>query len=268
MRHCAPAATVVALLLASTFAPSAMATLFGGVTHSDSVPAADTVYPPAKLLREPVPTAQPAPGNAPPQSAAIVPTQTIEWMQLPRWMAGKWTKRGDMTVSYTDLRTGVTTPMNEWTDNEMTVTWGQQYDAQGNIWQANFLPLVRESTSNGKLVKFTIVSLKADSPAPNQVVSRAHSIITESVGTQIVDIFQQESLNDYVLLPNGELENRSSNRDYTYEGQPIKGGELVSRHTKVAAFVPEATRNGIDMLQSLNDYLKSHGMSQLVRTSP
>jgi|SRR5271170_4009295 len=256
------------LTMASIVAPSEADTLFGGVTHSEFVPAARTRYPIAPLSAE-----TPARGAAGKEAGPAPGRQTLQnpiivWALIPKWMAGKWTKQGDQTISYTDLRTGVTTPMNEWTDDQMTVTWGCQIDSQGNIWQGYFLPWERDSASNGKSVRFLIVALKREAVLPDQMVSRMHSLVTESVGTQVVNSFQQESLNDYVLLPSGQLENHSSNRDFTNEGQPIREGMLVSRFTKVAPFVPEVTHNGVDMLKSLNDYLIAHNMSQLVRHAP
>jgi hypothetical protein len=93
-----------------------------------------------------------------------------------------------------------------------------------------------------------------------------HSIVTEVLDSQIVAGFQHDSLNDYTLLPSGELENRSSNRDYTSEGQPLREGMLVSRFTKVGEFEPIESINGIDMLVSLNAYFRRHNLGQLIRT--
>jgi hypothetical protein len=254
---------MVSLVVAGSFAaPSTASTLFGGVAHSEFVPPVRTRYPMASLSAE-----TPKLG-AIEQRTESAPSRKIEWIELPRWMAGKWTKQGDLTVSYTDLRTGATTPMNEWTQDVMTVTWGNQIDGRGNIWHGYVVPSDRDSQSNGRAVKFTIVSIKPEVASSNQLIGRSHFIVTESLGTQIVDSFQQECLNDYLLLASGEIENHSSNRDFTNEGQPIREGMLISRFTKVAPFVPAATLNGVDLLKSLNDHLRTHHMSDLVRTGP
>jgi hypothetical protein len=257
----------VSLLLAGSIPtlPSCANTLFGGVNHSEVVPPAKTRYPIAPLSAE-----VPSQGTldvraAAPQGSRTLQNPIVKWMWIPKWMAGSWTKQGDQTVSYTDLRTGVTTPMNEWTQDVATLTWGNQIDGQGNIWHAYLIPWERHSISNGKSVKFIIVDVKREGDQPDQLVGRVHSIVTERIGAQIVDSFQQEALNDYFVLPSGQLENHSSNRDFTNEGQPIREGMLVSRFTKVGPFVPVATMNGIDLLKSLNDYLRAHNMSQLVR---
>lgn len=319
--HRVAIATGLLLILVCPLAARAESILFGGVTHSDSLPPANTRYPvkrlsteisatekhkeisaneklskempatekrkqlsaeekvsrempatekrkelsaEAKVSREP-PVAKKQTTLA--QSVGTLESPMVEWIQVPKWMAGTWNKKGDQTISLTDLRTGVTRAVNEWTEDDATATWGCQYDREGNIWHANFLPLERDAVSSGRTVKFVIVSLKPELRTADQLVGRVHSIVTESVGSQIINEYQQESLNDYILLPSGQLQNRSSNRDFTYAGQPTKEGELVSLFTRVRPFVPEATHNGIDLLKSLNEYLVAHNMSQLVRTA-
>lgn len=64
----------------------------------------------------------------------------------------------------------------------------------------------------------------------------------------------------------GELENHGSTRDFTNEGQPIREGMLLSRFTKVGNFEPVEVQDGVDLLKSLNNYLRAHTMSRLVRT--
>ncbi|PWU03236.1 MAG: hypothetical protein C5B53_00725 [Candidatus Melainabacteria bacterium] len=190
----------------------------------------------------------------------------IIWVPIPKWLAGKWVKQGDLTVSYTDLRTGVTTPVNQWTQNIQTTTWGNQIDGQGNVWHGYSIPTDFDGVSSGKSVRFTMVNGRRETTSPDHFVTRVHSIVSESYGDQIVDTFQQESLNDLFALSAGELENQSSTRDYTNEGQPIRQGMLVSRFIKVGTFEVIEAQGGVDLLKSLNDYLRANHMSQLVRT--
>lgn len=200
------------------------------------------------------------------QVRAHLDVPVVEWFMLPKWMAGSWTKKGDLTVSVTNLRTGKTDPANQWIDNVMTYSLGHQTDRNGNIWQADFIPSERDGESDGKGVKFLTTAMRCEKTDPMSVVTRTHylvSEINESTG-QITDTFQQESLNSYTLQPDGELVNNSSNRVFSYTGQPIKGGQLVSRFTKVAPYVPVARARNIDLAQSLRQYLSTHGMENLV----
>lgn len=281
------ALTVAASLIVpgSMAAASGATTLFGGVSHSEFLPPVTKQYPMVPLApqRGKVQTQTSAPVNrglrfADPLSAEKPNQQVlgnapeprekpaIVWVPIPKQLAGKWIKQGDLTVSYTDLRTGVTTPVNQWTQNVQTTNWGNQIDRQGNIWHGYSVPTEFDGISSGKHVRFTMVGGRRESSSSDHLVTRAHFIVTESLGTQLVDAFQQETLNDLFLLPSGELENHGSTRDFTNEGQPIRQGMLISRFTKVGPFEPVETQDGVDLLKSLNEYLRTHNMAQLVRT--
>lgn len=274
-------------------APSQAYTLFGGVSHSECLPPVKKQYlavpltPPgrgtverrdffAPNMRSPNAIGPLSPDkpslaagenrtkSAPELQSSQKPA--IVWVPIPKQLAGKWIKQGDLTVSYTDLRTGVTTPMNQWTQNVQTTTWGNQIDRQGNVWHGYSIPTEFDGISNGRCVRFTMVGGRREPSSSDHLVTRAHFIVVESLGAQVVDAFQQETLNDLFLLPSGELENHGSTRDFTNEGQPIRQGMLVSRFAKVGSFEPVETQNGVDLLKSLNDYLRTHSMAQLVRT--
>lgn len=247
-RHLLLKCLVVTILLNPAQWCSA-ATLFGGVTHSETVAPVNESYP------------QLSPPHAVPIESAVVsqnrPTlqrPAVEWFPIPKQMAGQWTKKGDLSEGVTDLTTGITTPANQWTNNVMTVTWGHQADRQGNIWHANFIPSERDGSSDGKVVKFLTVSMKCESATEQGLVTRTHYIVSESYGERVADVFQQESLNDYTFLNDGQMQNTSSNRVFTYQGQPTRAGNLLSRFTKTAGFAPEATQYGIDLAASLADF--------------
>ncbi len=190
---------------------------------------------------------------------------TVEWFMIPKWMAGAWRKQGDLTVSYKDLRTNRFTSMSAWTENEMTITWGHQYDRMGNIWHADILPLEKDGYTKGKLARFMMTTLKCERTTPQQLVTRARYIVTETYNgsSQVADMFQQESLNDYTMLPDGELENISSNRIYSSQGQPMREGQLVTKLQKIGNFAPQEFQNNINLQQSLITYLNSHGLQDL-----
>lgn len=190
---------------------------------------------------------------------------TVEWFPIPKWMAGQWQKDGDLTVSYRDLRTNRFTSMSAWTENKMSSFWGHQTDREGNVWHADILPIERDGWSKGKLARFMMVALKCEHSSPKQIVTRARYMVTETYNGSgpIIDMFQQESLNDYTLLPDGEMENISSNRIYSAQGLPLREGGLVSRLRRMGPFTPVPTQSNIDLRKSLNDYLRLHGMANL-----
>lgn len=201
------------------------------------------------------------------QAQAQVQHYTAQWFMLPSWMAGVWLKTGDMTTQVTDLRTGHTSNVNEWTENRLQAVYGHQRDARGNYWHVNLLPAERDGNSAGKLVRFVIVAQTCEQSTPQQLMTRTHYLVSESTpwNHQVVDTYQQESLNHYALLPNGTMNNSSSNRVFTYQGAPVRDGHLESNYAKIAQFSPVMTMNGVDLHASLNDYLRSHGMANLAQ---
>ncbi|MBI2809255.1 MAG: hypothetical protein HYX67_00275 [Candidatus Melainabacteria bacterium] len=217
------------------------ATLYGGVNHSDFLAPVDPVQSAAQ--QNPVPQATPQTIDptlgASSASSATVQNPAIEWFPIPSWMAGKWSKKGDITESVTDLRTGITTPMNEFIEDYMTVTWGYQTDSQG---------------------------LKLLEATPQNLATRTHYIVRETVGRELADIFQQESLTHYQLVgSNDQMDALSSNRVFSYQGQPKRDGKLISHYTKTSNFEPLPTKQGIDLAASLNQYLRTHNLAGLAK---
>lgn len=210
--------------------------------------------------------AQPQHEPATKNLSAEVHKATTEWFMIPAWMAGKWVKQGDLTVSTTDLRTGQQSYHNTWVDNHMEANWGHQADSAGNIWHVNFLPSERDGQSDGKLVRFLTVVQKCEKSNPQMLMTRTQYVVSESnfYTGRPVEMFQQESLNHYALSNPTLFINNSTNRVFTYEGSPVRDGHLQSQYTKLGGFNPVATINGVDLKSSLNDYLESHGMANLM----
>ncbi len=200
---------------------------------------------------------------------SVAPTlqQFILWLPVPRRLVGTWLKPGDLTVNYTDLSTGISTPMSQWTQNFQTTTWGNQIDGQGNIWHGYSIPTEIDGISNGRVVRFVMLNGQQEPSSPGHAVTKVRSVVVQSQGGQLVNAFQQEALKDLLLLPSGELENHGSTRDFTNHGLPIREGMLISRFSKVGKFQIVETQDGGDLLRSLNDFLKANNMSQLVRNT-
>lgn len=170
-----------------------------------------------------------------------------------------------MTTGVTDLRTGVSSARNEWEENKLQAVWGHQQDAQGNYWHVNLLPSERDGASSGKLVRFITVLQQCVTSSSQQLITRTHYVVSESNpwNNQPIDTFQQESFNHYAPAAQNQLVNSSSNRVFTYAGEPGRDGSLVSQFAKIGPFTPVATLNGVDLRASLNEYLQSHALGHL-----
>jgi hypothetical protein len=185
---------------------------------------------------------------------------------IPKWLAGKWEKAGDLTVSITDLKTGQQVYPNEWTENEQESTWGHQADAAGNVWHVNFLPAEKDGKSAGKTVRFLTLTQKCEKTDEQALITRTQYIISESNfwTTQATDMFQQESLNHYMPNAPQEMVNNSTNRVFSAEGEALRDGHLQTKFNKISEFFPTPTISGIDLKLALNDYLEEHGLAHLM----
>jgi hypothetical protein len=197
---------------------------------------------------------------------AEVQKYMLEWFMIPKWLAGKWEKSGDLTVSITDLQTGQQTFPNSWTENEQENLWGHQADAAGNVWHVNFLPSEKDGRSDDKVVRFLVTSQKCEKTDDQQLITRTQYVVSESsfLTGEATNMFQQESLNHYMLQPDQYVVNNSTNRVFTYSGQAVRDGQLQTKFTKTAEFVPTPALNGYDLHQALNDYLEAHGLANLM----
>lgn len=261
-------------------------TLQAGIEHSDYLPSVSNTYVPGYShggysqgqsngnyrggYQLETSQSDPTHSNLYQQSASMQRPQpqqpVIEWFQIPKVMAGSWSKRGDVTVDVTDLRTGMKRASGAWMDNEMVVHMGHQLDKAGNVWHVNILPSEKDSISNGKQVKFLTVQQICEQSTPVNLSTRTHYVITETYPTgQVADMFQQESLNHYFLVSAGEMENRSSNRVFTSSGQPVRDGTLESKFTRIGPFTPVPQMNGVDLQQALNQFLLSKGRADLAQ---
>lgn len=248
--------------------------LFGDADHAEQLPAHDGDL---SSLRAETPTQ--APNAVPPvanlnasqnmltagvQQNATLARPMIEWFMIPKWMAGRWSKKGDLTLSVTDLQTGAVGMPNVWTDDVMTVHWGHQLDKAGNVWHANFIPSERDGNSDGETVRFVTVAQKCEMTASQQLVTRTRYIVTKSLGRSVEDMFQQEALNDYAYVSPNEFQNMSSNKMFRMNGQPFRIGKLSSKFTKVAEFAPVDFDRGLNMRQALADYLHAQNRDDLI----
>lgn len=192
---------------------------------------------------------------------------SVQWFMIPSWMSGRWDKDGDLTTQVTNLATGRTTYPNIWIDNKLVASWGHQKDRAGNIWHVNLLPAERDGLSDGKQVRFLTVAQRCEQTNQAQLVTRTHYLVSESdiMNGASEGSFQQESLNDYVFEPQTQLLiNHSSNRVFSYSGAPVRDGVLLSKYRKLTNFTPTPTMMGLDLRQSLQEFLMSEGLSNLV----
>jgi hypothetical protein len=192
----------------------------------------------------------------------------VQWFMIPKWLAGKWNKRGDTTLSVTDLRTGRTGRSGVFTEDNMTISWGQQVDKEGNIWHANFIPSERDGATEEESVRFVLLSQSAEVNSEEQFVTRTRYVVTmryEGTG-EVAEKYQQETLADLTPDDANHFTAKSSNKMFYMSGQAYRMGMLSSTFTRVGEFAPRKVERNIDLRRALADYLHAHNMDQLIPT--
>jgi len=234
--------------------------LFGGASHADYLPPVSQEQAP--LIR-PLQSENPA-ADWRSGPTRITPSKII-WFEIPKWMAGQWTKRGDLTVQVTDPRTGYTSDTNEWTDDDMTVTFGHLLDKEGNIWHAYMIPSERDGHNSGTLVRFITIDFQPLQQDPSRAIGRSRYLIAQSSNPYSSNYqLQEESLNEYSPINETEIQNYSSNRIYGYDGRPVRQGLLLSKFKRDKPFVPVTQENGIELMPLFREFLTNNGMQSLV----
>lgn len=280
---CAMVISSAALIVSLSVCSVQAVTLFGEVKHADNLPdqTKALVKPNAQHLVPLIPqgdaskssTLKGGAASGVLQGATKLTSTTpsleqpkVEWFLVPDWMAGKWTKKGDITINYTDLETGRMSQTNQFVPNLMTVTWGHQRDRLGHTWHANFIPSERDSVSGDELVRFVTLSQCCEETSDARLMTRTHYIVTELHEQQkvVTKVFQQEALNCYLQAGTDQMDDHSSNRIFTLQGRPTSSALLVSHFVRSEPYCPTQVINGVNMVQSLNSYLRTHGMDDLM----
>ena len=251
----------LSLLLLTTTGNNCLAvTLFAGASHAEYLPPVSEQQPPKF---RPLQSENPGADWRTEPPARPAPSKII-WVQIPKWMAGQWTKRGDLTVQVTDPHTGYTTSTNEWTDDAMTLTFGHILDKEGNIWHAYLIPSERDGYSGGTLVRFITTDFQPIQRDETKTISRSRYLIAQSSNPNSNYLMQEESLNQYQPVNEEEIDNYSSNRIYSYDGRPMRQGLLVSRFKRDKFFTPITQENGIELMPAFKKFLMNNGMQNLV----
>ena len=194
----------------------------------------------------------------------------VNWFAIPHWMAGQWTKEGDVTISMTDLRSGIVFSGKSWTANRMTRQFGHQLDSGGDVWWALLMPAEQEGESKRESVEFLVLSLKVERSTPSELVTRTRYLVSESSEWGVYKQYQQEALNHYFFIDsNGEgtIENRSYNRVFDLSGRPQRDAVLISQWHKTGPFLPMQSLQGVNLPRSLNYYLRTHNLNNLATTN-
>ena len=155
---------------------------------------------------------------------------------IPNWLAGQWkrteskeTKRVKLPEG-TELKTAGTTAAN------VIDTFGTYLDGDGRIWQVFDPKRASGQVDRGdfidhhRVMKYKIEILGPDSVMVEVVASH---LVVNKQKNQIVKSFQDEELNTYTLLKNGNAKTESSVKVFDQLGKPVLLTHAVSYVSKI-----------------------------------
>lgn len=190
----------------------------------------------------------------------------LEWFPIPAWMAGTWQKQGDMEDSAVNLQTGQRLGSPVFIRNVVSLSFGDQCDNRGTVWHAEVLPF-RSDGYNGKMEDRRFVTqMQCVTNTAAQVVLQVRSFVVsiDLKKQKVKNSKQQEEIITFQPLDGQQIQTMSSTRDFSSTGQALMQSQSHTTRTRVAAFLPVPTLNGLDLRQSLADYLVQHNWGSLV----
>lgn len=185
----------------------------------------------------------------------------VEWFPVPQWMAGKWTKEGDIETFEKNFLTGRTTNRQVWLENKVSLSFGHQVDALNTIWHAEALPIRADGKRGAEKDQRYVVAINCLKSTTESVVLRFHTIVVSLDDRgRVSRNRQQEEIVEFFPQDNRDIATTSSTKTFSSNGQPLYRLDSHTKRLKTGNFKPVSHLSGIDLKQSLKDFLSSRNM--------
>lgn len=200
------------------------------------------------------------------ESDSRLPEQHIEWFPIPIWMAGTWTKQGDIEDAAVNLQSGQRLNAPVFIRNANSLSFGHQYDSRGTVWHAEILPFRTDGLNEKMEDRRYVTQMQCVTNTAQQVVLRTRSFVTtvDLKKNKVKGSKQQDELISFQPTDAQHIETVSSTRSYSAQGQALMQSRSHTTRTRVATFAPVPVLNGIDLKRSLADYLQQHNWAYLI----
>jgi hypothetical protein len=231
-------ATLPALAADSAKSPSDLATisvgakpgkirLTGGVVHSERLAPAPVASQPGKTFNLAA-AFGPTNSKAPPAKFVV-----------PSWLAGTWERTQSTETSRVNLTTNTHARTSGTSITRATDKFGTFTDAQGRIWQIFDPRKAIGQIDRGTVMDYHRVSTydlisRGDKVAIVEVTA-LHLVVNKKT-QKIISTFQDEELNTYTQLADGQLRTDSSVKMFDAHGKPIYLTHSTSLESRIAPF--------------------------------
>jgi hypothetical protein len=191
---------------------------------------------------------------------ANLKVDNILWYRIPNWLGGAF-KTSTATVrnmSGAPMGSGVQMAHSK-------QVYGRQVDANGNLWEAELLPYVQKwgffiGKDRQVVVQKTPVAMDED-----HIVLKMHTydLLLGPVGGFIIRSDQMDAIKTITRSKKG-MHVHSDVMTYTSTGKPKMRYTHDYDGKRVSEFEAVANERGIDLKQSLSDFLERNGHPELV----
>lgn len=201
--------------------------LTGGVVHSERLAPVPSSSMPGKIFNLAA-AFGPNISKAPPRKFII-----------PNWLAGTWERTQSTETSRVNLATNTHTGTTGTSVAKVTDKFGTFLDAQGRVWQifdprkatgqidrGNFMDCHRVSS-------YDLIS-RGDKVVIVEVTA-LHLVVNKKT-QKIISSYQDEELNTYTQLADGQLRTDSSVKVFDAHGKPIYLTRSTSLESRIAPF--------------------------------
>lgn len=241
-----PLLTVLALavVLCVIGTPVRAEMIQGGITHKEELPPVPSEYQAGAVLN-----------NA-------NPVMTVQWFPVPDWLSGAWIKDGDVETFAKDFTTGRESTQQVWLTNRVRLAFGHQVDALGTVWHAELLPFRADGNRGQTQDRRYVMQMSCLNSSPQSVALNFHSIVTvvDPSTNKVLDSKQQEEIVTFQPSVPNVIATHSSTKGFSSGGQALLQYETHTQRKKIAAFSPVYEDRGINLQQSLAQFLTQKNM--------
>lgn len=220
-----PSLSVVAADVSVDVKPSKVR-LSGGVVHSEHL--------------SPVPVAQ-MPGKTFNLAAAFGPASKAPPRKfiVPNWLSGTWERSQSTETSRVNLLTNTHASPTGTSVTKVTDKFGTFTDARGLIWQVFDPRKATGQIDRGNVIDYHRVSaydLISRGPKVAIIEVTASHLVVNKKTQKIISSFQDEELNTYTQLADGQLRTDSSVKVFDAHGKPIYLTHSTSLESRISPF--------------------------------
>jgi len=231
-------------MVLATSTPVKAEMIQGGITHKEVLPPVPSQYQAGATL-----------SNAD-------PVAIVQWFPVPDWLAGAWMKDGDVETYARDFRTGQVSTQQVWLTNRVRLEFGHQVDALGTVWHAELLPFRADGNRGQTQDRRYVMQMDCLSSTPQSVALNFRSIVTnmDTSSNRVLESKQQEEIVTFKPSVPNMIATHSSIKSFTDRGQPVNQYETHTERRKIAAFVPVDQLRGVNLKESLAEFLTQKNM--------